>query len=257
MNDNFDNYDSDPADCNGYAPDKTSGATINTESSDEFIKSPQEYKQGAQNSEMQDSSTDDTMGGLFNSPGIIAPLGDGSDVSDSDEYSAENSTDETSAASDISDTENNKTDLGGLYDTDKGSQDGCDGDGCGIGNSDEEYGTDGISPEDETAATVDGCDCNSTVAAREKCALDDYEIISDVLGSEKQLVKLYSTALCESAEESLRGVICDNLIECAKDQYSTFEYMEKRGLYPMEQAPEDKIAQAKSTFSPICDCNDN
>lgn len=111
------------------------------------------------------------------------------------------------------------------------------------------------SPDDETAACEDcncGCD-HDTTRAQQKCALDDYEIISDVLGGEKQLVKLYSTALCESAEEPLRDVIRENLIECAADQYSAFEYMQKRGMYPTEDATEDKILQAKQQFTSLVD----
>lgn len=107
-----------------------------------------------------------------------------------------------------------------------------------------------VDPQNETAAT---CDDDCTCSARERCALDDYEIISDVLGSEKQLVKLYSTALCESAEEPLRDVVKDNLIECARDQYSTFEYMQKRGLYPLTQATEEEITKAKQQFESIKD----
>ncbi len=237
-------YDSDPADCNGYR----SGSDVNTEASDEIAPHPTEFS-NADNMKSAENARDEAQD-VFNAPGIIAPLG-------------------------ISDE---RTDLGSLYDTQNdgqntiesgcGSDDGdCrtgrDGCGCGCGynesNSEaaEEFGT---TPEDETAATHDELYNNSTVDARQKCELDDYEIISDVLGGEKQLVKLYSTALCESAEESLRGVIRDNLIECAKDQYATFEYMEKRGLYQTEEAPEDKIAQAKQQFRPLactgdCDCD--
>ncbi len=118
--------------------------------------------------------------------------------------------------------------------------------------------TDIYAPFDEMAATRDNDDLYSTdtsSCAEQRCALDDYEIISDVLGSEKQLVKLYSTALCESAEEGLRNVIRDNLMECAADQYKTFEFMEKRGMYPTEQAEEEKIVQAKQQFQPLCKCH--
>lgn len=111
-----------------------------------------------------------------------------------------------------------------------------------------------VSPDDETAATID--EYYTTQSAEERCRLDDYEIISDVLGSEKQLVKLYSTALCESAEEPLRNIIRDNLFECADDQYATFEFMQKRGMYPTEEAPQEKIDKAKQQFTPLCD-NDN
>ena len=117
-------------------------------------------------------------------------------------------------------------------------------------------------PSDETAATCDcGCD-NDCTDAQKRCSLDDYEIISDVLGCEKQLVKLYSTALCESSEEPLRNIIKENLIECAKDQYETFEYMSSRGLYKTEQADEKKINEAKKQFIPAdwnseCNCGWN
>ena len=127
--------------------------------------------------------------------------------------------------------------------------DGCDGDSCEFSdNSAEtarEYGVD--LADSEMAA----CD-DRTFAAQEKCSLDDYEIISDVLGGEKQLVKLYSTALCESAEEPLRALIKENLAECANDQFATFEYMEKRGLYPTDEASEEQIVEAKRLFGPLC-----
>lgn len=109
-----------------------------------------------------------------------------------------------------------------------------------------------VDPSDETAATSD--ELYTTTLAQQRCALDDYEIISDVLGGEKQLVKLYSTALCEASEENLRDIIRENLVECAADQYSTFEYMEKRGMYPTEQADESAITQAKQQFGPLCHC---
>lgn len=107
-------------------------------------------------------------------------------------------------------------------------------------------------PSDETAATIDEC-YNNDCSAREKCKLDDYEIISDVLGGEKQIVKLYSTALCETAEEPLRNIIRDNFVEAANDQYEVFDFMQKRGMYPVEQADENKIDEAKRQFAPLCE----
>ncbi len=116
-----------------------------------------------------------------------------------------------------------------------------------------------VNPEDEQAATNDydnfGCECCKT-QAQVRCELDDYEIISDVLGSEKQIVKLYSTALCEAAEENFRDIIRENFNEAAADQYKAFSYMQKRGLYQTEQATEQKISEAKQQFYPLCDdCN--
>ncbi|MDE6293655.1 MAG: spore coat protein, partial [Clostridiales bacterium] len=118
-------------------------------------------------------------------------------------------------------------------------------------------------PSDEQAATLDDCYCGDAcgcgTTAQEKCQLDDYEIISDVLGSEKQIVKLYSTALCETAEENLRDIIRDNFTEAAADQYKVFSYMQENGMYKTEQATEEKILEAKQQFTPLCrnNCIDN
>lgn len=110
------------------------------------------------------------------------------------------------------------------------------------------------SPSDEQAATRDECYNNDNChckSAQEKCQLDDYEIISDVLGSEKQIVKLYSTALCETAEENLRDIIRENFTEAAADQYKAFSFMQSKGMYKTEQATEEDITQAKQQFSSI------
>ncbi|MCH5165673.1 MAG: spore coat protein [Clostridiales bacterium] len=113
--------------------------------------------------------------------------------------------------------------------------------------------TEDYDPSDEIAATSD--EWYTTESARERCELDDYEIISDVLGSEKQIVKLYSTALCEASEEPFRNIIKENLDEAAADQYKAFEFMQKRGMYQTEQATEQKINEAKQQFTPLCGCN--
>ena len=132
------------------------------------------------------------------------------------------------------------------------------------GNFDEEYAIESVDPADEQAATDDGNwyttdNCGQT-PAQERCSLDDYEIISDVLGSEKQIVKLYSTALCEAAEEPFRNIIKENLDEAAADQYKAFEFMQARGMYQTEQATEQDITKAKEQFTPLCNnccCGNN
>ena len=91
------------------------------------------------------------------------------------------------------------------------------------------------------------------------CELNDYDIISDVLGCQKSLMKLYATSLCEIAEEPIRTLINSKLTECATDQYDAFCYMNERGMYKTEQAPKDKIKQAQkemgcSECGELCDC---
>ena len=60
----------------------------------------------------------------------------------------------------------------------------------------------------------------STEFAQDVCKLSDKEIISDVLGSHKSLVKLYGTALCETSCPKLRTLIDTQLSECAEDQFA-------------------------------------
>lgn len=91
------------------------------------------------------------------------------------------------------------------------------------------------------------CD-NKTEFACDNCKLTDYDIISDVLGSHKSLVKLYGTALCETDNENLRKLINARMTECAQDQYDAFIYMNERGMYKVEPAPVQKVKSARTKF---------
>lgn len=95
---------------------------------------------------------------------------------------------------------------------------------------------------------------NSTERAQQDCKLNDYDIISDVLGCQKQLVQKYTTALCECAEENLRTLIQSQMTECAADQFAAFRYMNERGMYECECADCQQIDQAENTF---CTCQHN
>ncbi len=178
----------------------------------------------------------------------------------SDDYGATYSVDPSYGVDKLDTESGAETNLDALYVEESDFDTETEGDGYGShGGVCENPSTteinETVDPSDETAATCD-CDFDPTTKAQKHCSLDDYEIISDVLGAEKQLVKLYSTALCESAEEPLRDIFRENLIECAKDQYETFEYMSTRGLYKTEQADDNKILEAKQKFCPI-DCGDD
>ena len=91
----------------------------------------------------------------------------------------------------------------------------------------------------------------ATESAIAKCDLNDYDIISDVLGSHKSLVKLYGTAVCEIADCDLRETVKSQMFECADDQYKAFSYMHERGMYECEPAQSEKIDQCVSQF---CRC---
>ncbi|MDR2201365.1 MAG: spore coat protein [Clostridiales bacterium] len=84
--------------------------------------------------------------------------------------------------------------------------------------------------------------------ARDAVSLDDKAIISDVLSSQKSLVKLYGTALCEVSCPKLRTLVNSQMAECAQDQFDAFLYMNQRNMYPTDPAPAAKVNQAKQKF---------
>lgn len=155
-------------------------------------------------------------------------------------------------------SDNVQNDLRGIYDSDHSDEIENNYDIESADDYDSEAMQYVDDPNDETAATIDEWYTTDT-PAQEHCKLDDYEIISDVLGSEKEIVKLYSTALCEAAEEPLRDIIRENFDEAAADQYKAFTFMQERGMYQTEQATEEKITEAKQQFTPLCKncCNND
>lgn len=94
----------------------------------------------------------------------------------------------------------------------------------------------------------------ATEFAQDQWKLSDYDIISDVLGSHKNLIKLYGTALCEIGCKDLRNVVTSKMTECAEDQLDAFTYMNQRGMYKTEPAPVQKVKEARQRF---CGCIKN
>ena len=105
-----------------------------------------------------------------------------------------------------------------------------------------------------TKKSPTACCNHNTEAARDNCKLNDYDIISDVLGGHKNLVKLYGTALCETDSESLRRIINTQMTECASDQYDAFRYMNDRGMYKVETAPAQKVKSVRAKFGKNIEC---
>lgn len=99
-----------------------------------------------------------------------------------------------------------------------------------------------------------GCDCKKTATESAcDCALSDYDIASDVLGSQKALIKLYTTSLCEIDCRRLRDLVGTQLSEAAEEQLDVFLYMNDRGMYKTENATLQKVKAARSRFDK-CTC---
>ena len=89
---------------------------------------------------------------------------------------------------------------------------------------------------------------NSTEGSKGNSMLDDVAIVSDILATQKTLIKSYGVALCEGSTEKFRGICNTHLSELAEDQYDSFLYMNQRNLYPTDPAEAVKLSEAKQKF---------
>jgi len=86
-------------------------------------------------------------------------------------------------------------------------------------------------------------------SAMGKAQLGDKDMLNDILNTEKQLVSVYASFLCECADMDGRQVFAGNLNQTAQDQYATFQLMQQKGWYQTEQAQKQKVDQARQTLT--------
>ncbi|MCL2256444.1 MAG: spore coat protein [Firmicutes bacterium] len=84
--------------------------------------------------------------------------------------------------------------------------------------------------------------------SEDQTCLDDTAMITDALKFQKALCGAYSKALMESSCPNMRKLVSQKMSECACDQFDAFNYMHERNLYPTEDAPSQKVTEAKSKF---------
>ena len=77
----------------------------------------------------------------------------------------------------------------------------------------------------------------------------DREIMDDLLASQKQITAEYNTAANEWASSALQTEFMTLLGEEHQIQMELFQEMQKRGWYPTEQAPRQKIEAAREQFT--------
>ena len=80
-------------------------------------------------------------------------------------------------------------------------------------------------------------------------AFGDREILEDLLSSQKQITAEYNAAANECASSALQGEFMTLLGEEHQIQMELFQEMQKRGWYPVQKAPQQKIAEAKEQFT--------
>ena len=79
--------------------------------------------------------------------------------------------------------------------------------------------------------------------------LTEKDVLTDILTGEKDLFKLYSTAMTESSGKDVRRTLKNNMFETAEDQYSIFCKMQQSGLYEVKPADKATIDQKIESFS--------
>ena len=81
--------------------------------------------------------------------------------------------------------------------------------------------------------------------------LTEKDMLQDILTLEKDIMKTYASMLCESSCEKMRGVLQKNLEDNAGDQFQVFYSMTSRNYYPVKEAAEPDVQQAKTKFDGI------
>lgn len=81
--------------------------------------------------------------------------------------------------------------------------------------------------------------------------MTEKEILTDLLNEEKSLIKEYAGNVVESGQPSLRQLLISCMSECSADQYTVFDQMRSRNMYPTKQAPTQEVQTAKQDMQTL------
>ena len=81
--------------------------------------------------------------------------------------------------------------------------------------------------------------------------LNEKDSLQDMLNVEKNLVKVYSTAMTEGCSKGFRNLVKEHWGECAEDQMNVFLQMTEHGYYQVESAPEQALTEQKQKFCKV------
>lgn len=81
--------------------------------------------------------------------------------------------------------------------------------------------------------------------------LGEKEILNDILNTEKEILKVYSTAVTESSCTNMRQLLLRNITQVSDDQYNVFNTMVNKGYYQKKDAQDQDVQQAKQKFQQL------
>lgn len=81
--------------------------------------------------------------------------------------------------------------------------------------------------------------------------LNDQQMVTDVLTSQKGLAKLYMNAILESSCPKMRSALTPVHTDIAEEQFACFNYMNSHNLYPIEYAQPQKVTEVINKFASL------
>ena len=94
--------------------------------------------------------------------------------------------------------------------------------------------------------------CGSSSHAANNCwntnAFGEKEMLSDALSSQKLATENYNTFANECSNPAVKSEFMNILNEEHQIQFEVFSELQKRGWYPVQQAEQQKVSQAKQKY---------
>ena len=81
--------------------------------------------------------------------------------------------------------------------------------------------------------------------------LNDRDTLTDLLTTEKSLIKTYATALTESSSPDVRASLKECFDGLINSQYKVFTIMNENGYYPVTNAEKSDVTKRRENFTKI------
>ena len=90
---------------------------------------------------------------------------------------------------------------------------------------------------------------NTKTSVKKGCAMNDSDMLNDIIISFKHLVSSYATALNEASNKNIYKLFFEAFDDSSKMQAELFDCSFKKGWYQLEVADENKIEKAYNKFN--------
>ena len=87
--------------------------------------------------------------------------------------------------------------------------------------------------------------------SKQQIQLNEKDSLQDMLNLEKEIVKLYSTALTVGNGSKFRTMVKTHLVDSANDQFEVFTQMAENNYYEVKPADKAVIDEQKANFKQV------